>query len=309
MVTRIWTLRAPLAASVHAASTALRRSRSVKWRYASPIILVHLIALLACLPWFFSWTGVVLAVLSIYVFGTLGMAVGYHRLLTHRSFSCARWMERSLAILGVCCGQESPTVWVAWHRRHHHVADQEEDPHSPIRSFLWGHIGWLVFKSPNAEVGPLIERYAPDLYKDAFYARLEVADNWVKVALLSWLLYFMIGFVAESFSGGSTMDSIQFGLSLIVWGAAVRTVFVWHVTWSVNSITHLWGYRNFDTPDGSRNNVLIGLLAMGEGWHNNHHAYPNSARHGHSWREPDVAWLTIRTLLALGLARDVKRYR
>lgn len=115
----------------------LRRLGRIKWRYATPIILVHLVALLAFLPWFFSWTGVVLAVMGAYVFGLLGMNIGYHRLLTHRSFSCPRWMERSLAVVGACCLEESPTVWVALHRQHHSAADKEEDPHSPVRSFLW----------------------------------------------------------------------------------------------------------------------------------------------------------------------------
>ena len=245
------------------------------------------------------------AALGTYLFGALGMIIGYHRLVTHRSFSCPRWLECFFVILGVCCGQESPTVWAAWHRKHHQATDNEGDPHTPIRSFLWGHIGWLVIKNNNSEQGPLIERYTPELMQDPFYAWLEVGDNWIKVALLSWLAYFVLGFAIESFAGGSTIDSIQFGLSLLVWGVAVRTVIVWHVTWSVNSVTHLWGYRNYDTPDSSRNNVVIGLLAMGEGWHNNHHAFPRSARHGHSWREPDIAWLTIRLLSALGLARDV----
>ena len=214
-------------------------------------------------------------------------------------------MERSLAILGACCMEELPTVWAALHRQHHHAADQERDPHSPLASFLWGHIGWLMIKSDNAEAGPSIQRYAKDLMGDPFYGWLEVADNWIKVALVSWATFFGAGFTGVTISGGTTPEAIQFGLSLVVWGAAIRTVLVWHLTWSVNSVTHLWGYRNYETPDNSRNNILIGLLANGEGWHNNHHADPRSARHGHSWREPDVAWLTIRGLMALGLARNV----
>src|SRR5438105_4056512 len=166
-------------ASVRAASVASHRTWSLKCRYASPIILIHLVALIACLPWFFSWTGILLAGLGCYVFGGLGMNVGYHRLLTHRSFSCPRWLERSLAILGACCMEESPTVWAAWHRQHHHVADKERDPHSPLASFLWGHIGWLMIKSDDADAGPLKARYAPDLVSDPFYRWLEASDNWI----------------------------------------------------------------------------------------------------------------------------------
>ena len=289
-----------------APALASRRTWRIKWRYASPIILIHLVALMACLPWLFSWTGVLLAVLGCYVFGGLGMNVGYHRLLTHRSFSCPRWMERSLAILGACCLEESPTVWAAWHRQHHHTADKELDPHSPLASFLWGHIGWLMVKTDNADAGKLKTRYAPDLVADPFHGWLEASDNWIKVALLSWAAFFAAGFAAVTFSDGTMIEAIRFGSSLVIWGAAVRTVLVWHITWSVNSVTHLWGYRNYETPDNSRNNILIGLLAGGEGWHNNHHAAPASARHGHKWWEFDVAWLTIRVLMLLGLATKVR---
>jgi stearoyl-CoA desaturase (delta-9 desaturase) len=287
--------------SVHAPTRAWR----IKWRYASPIILIHLIALLAFLPWFFSWTGVLLAILGFYVFGAIGMNVGYHRLLTHRSFTCPRWLELLLATLGACCMEESPTIWAAWHRLHHHASDKERDPHSPLASFLWGHIGWLMIKSDNADAGSLKRRYAPDLMDDPFYQWLEASDNWIKVALAGWACFLIAGFAAVVGRGGATPDAVQFGSSLVIWACAVRTVFVWHLTWSVNSVTHLWGYRNYETPDNSRNNVLIGLLAGGEGWHNNHHAAPTSARHGHRWWEIDVAWLTIRVLMLLGLATNV----
>ena len=273
----------------------------IKWRYLSPIIFVHLIALLACLPWFFSRTGIVTAVIGCYVFGTLGMNVGYHRLIAHRSFVCPRWMERSLAILGACCLEESPTAWAALHRQHHCAADKEGDPHSPLSSFLWGHIGWLMIKSDNAEAGSSIVRHTSDLTSDPFYAWLEVHDNWIKVAVLSWVCFFAVGFLTVTLGGGTTLDAIRFGSSLLVWGAVVRTVVVWHLTWSVNSVTHLWGYRNYNTSDSSRNNVILALLNNGEGWHNNHHADPGSARHGHKWWELDVAWLSIRVLMLLGL--------
>jgi fatty-acid desaturase len=295
--------------SVHAPTSASpcpsRRLWRIKWRYASPILVIHLIAALAFLPWFFSWSGVVVAAAGCYFFGVLGTNIGYHRLVTHRSFACPRWMERTLAILGACCLEESPTVWAAQHRQHHHAADKDRDPHSPLASFLWGHIGWLMIKSDNAEPGPSIVRYAPDLMGDPFYRWLEIDDNWIKVAMLPWATFFAAGFAADALAGGTMPDALQFGSSLVVWGAAVRTVAVWHLTWSVNSVTHLWGYRSYETPDNSRNNFLIGVIANGEGWHNNHHACPRSARHGQNWREPDFAWLTIRAFQALGLAWDV----
>jgi stearoyl-CoA desaturase (delta-9 desaturase) len=123
--------------------------------------------------------------------------------------------------------------------------------------------------------------------------------------LTSWILFFAAGFIAELLLGGSTLEALQFGLSLLVWGVFLRTVLVWHNTWSVNSVTHMWGYRNYETDESSRNNLLVGYLSAGEGWHNNHHADPRSARHGHMWWEIDLTWLTIRLLAALGLARRV----
>lgn len=281
------------------------RGWRIKWRYASPIMIVHLVALLAFLPYYFSWTGVCLAVVGCYVFGGIGMNVGYHRLLTHRSFSCPRWLERGLGVLGACCMEESPTIWVAWHRQHHHFSDKEHDPHSPLSSFFWGHIGWLVIKNGDGALGPLKARYAPDLVKDPFFAWLEASDNWIKVGLAVWALFFAAGFLAVTIAGGPTADAVQFGASLFIWGGPVRTVLVWHITWSVNSVAHLWGYRNYDTPDNSRNNILVGILAGGEGWHNNHHAAPSSACHGHKWWEFDLAWLTIRGFVRLGLATNV----
>jgi fatty-acid desaturase len=162
-----------------------------------------------------------------------------------------------------------------------------------------------MIKSNDADAGPLKKRYAPDSTSDPFYRWLETYDNWIKVALLSWAIFFAAGYIAVILQGGTTLDAAQFGASLVVWGAAVRTVLVWHITWSVNSVTHLWGYRNYNTPGNSRNNILIGLLAGGEGWHNNHHAAPTSARHGHMWWEFDAAWMTIRALMLLGLATNV----
>jgi fatty-acid desaturase len=282
-----------------------RRFERVKWRYAIPIILVHAIAVLAFLPWFFSWTGVFLAVLGCYVFGMLGINIGYHRLLTHRSFSCPPWLERTFAVLGACCLQESPIIWVTFHRRHHHLTDEIGDPHTPVESFFWAHVGWIVFKSEDSQPGPMIGRYAAEFNRDPFYRWLERGDNWVKIALASWAAFFAAGFAADIFAGGTASTALQFALSLLVWGAAVRTVVVWHMTWSVNSVAHIWGYRNYATPDNSRNNRWVALVAAGEGWHNNHHAHPRSARHGHHPGELDLGWLAIRLLMALGLARDV----
>lgn len=267
---------------------------------------IHLIAALVFVPWFFSWAGVAAFFVGIYVFGVLGINLGFHRLLTHRSFACPRWLEHALAVFGTCSLQFSPAHWVAVHRRHHHHSDEELDPHSPLKSFAWAHVGWLLVKLPDMRAAVLTERYARDMMRDPVYAWLERRKNWMKVGFWAWLALFAVGFLASLASGSKLADALQLGASLFVWGGATRTVFVWHTTWAVNSITHMWGYRNYETADDSRNNPLIGLLAAGEGWHNNHHADPNSAMHGHKWWEFDLTWVTLRVLMALGLATDVK---
>lgn len=268
-------------------------------------ILCHSLAVLAVFPWFFSWTGVLLLVFGIFAFGVLGINLGFHRLITHRGFSCPLWLEHTFAVLGTFSLQFSPALWVAVHRRHHHYADDEQDPHSPLRGFFWAHFGWLLMRSGDMRSRPLIERYAKDVIRDPLYAMLERRKNWIKVSFLLWLVYFCAGSAAVMMLGGSARDALQFRLSLVVWGGALRTVIVWHTTWSVNSVTHIWGYRNYETPDDSRNNALIGLITAGEGWHNNHHADPTSARHGHHWWEFDLAWQTIRLLMWLGLATNI----
>jgi sn-1 stearoyl-lipid 9-desaturase len=267
-------------------------------------VLCHSLAALALLPWFFSWTGVLIALLGMLVFGVLGINVGFHRLLTHRSFSCPLWLEHTLALLGTCSLQFSPAFWVAVHRRHHHYADDEEqDPHSPLRSFFWSHFGWLLTVRP-ADMKPaaMIDRYSRDLMRDPLYVALERRKNWIKLTLVSWLLFFISGFVASLAGGGTVNQALLFGTSIFLWGGPLRIVLVWHATWSVNSVTHLWGYRNYETNDDSRNNVFVAIVAAGEGWHNNHHADPGSARHGHKWWEFDLTWQVIRLLMLLGLA-------
>jgi fatty-acid desaturase len=287
--------RLPLPASV--------KLHRIVWPYAIGVGSYHLMALLAFLPWFFSWTGVVLALLGLYVFGTLGINVCYHRLLTHRGFLCPKRLEHSLAILGLCCFQDTPARWVAAHRRHHEYADEQPDPHSPLVNFFWAHMGWLLVENRDLTRLGAYERYAKDLLRDQFYKRVE--RNHVWIVLGSCIAAFAGGFAAELAMGGAAQQAVQFGASVLLWGVVVRTVLVWHITWSINSVTHMWGYRNYDTDDDSRNNVFIAILSNGEGWHNNHHADQRAAKHGHKWWEPDVAFLTIRLLAALGLASNI----
>jgi fatty-acid desaturase len=279
--------------------------RRVSWIDAAGILTLHLLALLAFVPWLFSWTGVIVGFIGLYVFGTLGISICFHRLLTHRGFVCPKPLEHAFAILGICSMQDTPARWVAMHRRHHEHSDEQPDPHSPLVNFFWAHMGWLILKNRELTRLGLTNRYAKDVLRDRFYVLVERKGPWLSIVAASWLIFLTGGFIAELLLGGSAMQALQFGLSLLVWGVFVRTVLVWHNTWSVNSVTHVWGYRNYETDESSRNNLIVGYLSAGEGWHNNHHADPRSARHGHMWWELDVTWLTIQLLAALGLADKV----
>ncbi|QDS92219.1 Fatty acid desaturase [Roseimaritima multifibrata] len=277
------------------------------WRYVIVLSLVHLVALMVFVPWFFSWSGVVLAIAGHFVFGMLGVTIGYHRLLTHRGFECPKWLEHTFAILGMCNLQDSPARWVAIHRLHHQHSDHQPDPHSPLASFLWSHVGWVVYRHRDLDRTSRYERYVRDLLRDPFYLRLEKKDGWFFVFAAHALLIVGAGALYGWFSGGSGQAAFQMAASWAVWAVAARTVFVLHGTWAVNSLTHVFGYRNYETRDESRNNWLVALSSHGEGWHNNHHAQPRSAAHGHHWWEFDMSWWVIRGMEMVGLATKVVR--
>lgn len=279
------------------------------WPYTIGVVGYHLLAFLALIPWLFSWSGLILCVSGFYIFGTLGINLCYHRLLTHRGFTCPRWLEHTLAIIGVCCLQDTPAHWVAVHRKHHQHSDEQPDPHSPLVNFFWGHMGWLFVENSDMDRMTMYERYVKDLLRDRFYLHLERGANWVWINLAQWIVFYLVGSGIGWAISGNIMSGVQMGLSWVVWGVILRTVCVWHITWSVNSVTHVWGYRNYDTNECSRNNVLVGLISNGEGWHNNHHADPRSAAHGHRWWEFDVTYLTIQGLALVGLAKDVIKPR
>jgi len=269
------------------------------------IILFHSLALLACIPWLFSWSALGSMVLGLYVFGTLGINVCYHRLLAHRGFACPRWLEHALTVLGACCWQGTPMAWVSAHRMHHQHSDEESDPHSPRTGFFWSHMGWFMIKDPVIFNITTYDRYARDLFQDRFYKNLERPRFWRAVHLGQWAAFLVIGAVIGALQTWSLLGTLQMSLSWLVWGVFVRMVAVWHITWSVNSFTHLFGYRNFATQDDSRNNWLVAVVSNGEGWHNNHHAEPRCAAHGRRWWEFDVTYLTILAFSCVGLAWDV----
>lgn len=279
------------------------------WGYLINITLIHVLSIPCLLPWFFSWTGLVLFAVGLPLYGQLGITLCYHRLLTHQGLTLPKWLERTFAMLGVCCLQDTPARWVAVHRLHHRHSDQQPDPHSPLVNFFWSHVGWVLVKHREHSRVTFFEQYARDILRDPLYLALERNLMWFWVYWIQVLLYFTVGGLAGRLISGNWWGGLQFGLSVTVWGVFLRTVVVWHVTWAVNSVTHVAGYRNYETNDDSRNNWLVALFAYGEGWHNNHHADQRAAAHGHRWWEFDTTYQVIRLLEMLGLAKNVVRPR
>ncbi len=247
---------------------------------------MHLGVLGVLIPSTFTWSALAVAIVLCYLTGGIGISLGYHRLLTHRSLCVPRWLNYTIAAFGALALQGGPITWVATHRRHHAHADRAGDPHDVHRGLLWSHIEWLYRENEARPAQDELRRLAPDLCSDPFYRFLERTNVLWQVAL--GLALFAIG-----------------GWSWLIWGIFVRVVFTYHITWLVNSAAHHIGYQTYRTNDESRNNWWVALLTWGEGWHNNHHAFPSSARHGLRWFELDTTWLTIRVLEALNLACDV----
>jgi fatty-acid desaturase len=281
---------------------------SIRWRYALPIVVLHLLALLALVPWLFSWSGLLLLVLGTCIFGS-GVNIGYHRLLAHGAFKCPTWVERTFVFLGVCCLEDAPVTWVATHRLHHKDSDERPDPHSPLASFWWSHLGWMLRENRDVSSLNLQHHYARDLLKQPFYRWLQLGNMVVWIYVAHALVFFAPGFLVSWLYGGSRGEHLQLASSWLVWGVLLRTVVVWHITWSVNSLSHVFGYQSYSTGDESRNNWLVALVSNGEGWHNNHHIDPTSATNWHRWWEFDATYLVIKALETLGLATDVVRIR
>jgi fatty-acid desaturase len=235
----------------------------------------------------------------------MGITLGYHRVLAHRSLVLPKWLEHGFAILAQCSLQDTPAKWVTVHRVHHVFSDEQPDPHSPLVNFLWSHFNWLFYQNTATRSITSMQKYARDILEDPFYMRLEKTLIGPSIYLAHLLMYPIVGAIVGWFTTGTAMGALQFSASLFVWGGLVRTVFGWHVTWSVNSLTHLFGYRNYETSESSKNNWFVGLVALGEGWHNNHHHDPAAASVWHRWWEFDLTYCVIFILMRLGLATKV----
>jgi len=284
-------------------------ARGFQWPYAISFSAVHLLALLALFPYFFSWWGVGAFIFGFYLFG-FAIILGYHRLLAHNSFAVPKWLERFMAILAICSMQDTPVRWVTAHRMHHKYSDEQQDPHTPHAGWFWGHVGWLCVRNSATRGSFPYGAYAHDLLKDPFYRRLEQSFMLVFVIFIAQVyLYLGVGFAIGWFATGTFAGAIQMALSVLVWGVALRTVATWHTTWGVNSLVHRYGYKNYDTPDDSRNSWIASIFASGEGWHNNHHHDQASASNRHKWWELDLSFAVVWCLERAGLATNVVRPR
>ena len=263
------------------------KSKKIQWTTVFGVTVFHALAIWALFT--FSWQNLIAALITWWIAASWGTGLGYHRLFTHRGFKVPKAVEYFFNICGTLAMQSGLISWVTTHRIHHGFTDTDKDPHSPRHGTYWSHIGWILQGTAQNQTEATMKRYAPDLMKDKVHVFMS-NYYWV-TPIIAAVTLFAIG-----------------GWSMVLWGIFLRQVIGWHSTWLVNSATHLWGTRRFETHDDSRNNGLIAALTFGEGWHNNHHANPRSAKHGLTWYEFDVNWLQIKALEKIGLAKKVYAY-
>ena len=265
-------------------ATTPRAARAgIDWVKSIPFLAVHLIALAAVALGPFSWPLVALALVS-YLVRMFAVTAGYHRYFSHRSYRTGRGFQLLLALVGATATQKGPLWWAAHHRDHHRYSDQPDDIHSPVQSgFWWSHVGWFLSSRNDA-------------------TKLERVRDLARYPELRWLdryhLVPVVGYAAALWAAG--------GVPFLLWGYFVSTVLLWHGTFLVNSLAHVVGRRRYDTADASRNSLLIALVTLGEGWHNNHHHYQSTANQGWFWWEIDVTYYALRALASLGVVRDLR---
>ena len=261
------------------------RDKGLNWPTIIVLVILHVGAVAAL--FMFSWANLAVMLFLLWFATGLGISMGYHRLHTHRSYQVPRALEYLFAVCGALTFEGGPIFWVATHRVHHQKSNRPGDPHSPREGAWWSHMVWMLVGEAKHSNTRLMAKYAPDLAKDPFYVWLD-NYHWLPNIVLAVLLY-AIG-----------------GIPMVLWGICLRVVIGLHATWLVNSATHMWGSRRFATHDDSRNLWWVALITFGEGWHNNHHAHPTSARHGLAWYEFDPSWLQIQILKRFGIAKSVK---
>ena len=272
----------------------IARPYSVDWLRLIPFAAMHLMCL--GVIWV-GWSPVAVAVAAgLYVVHMFAITAFYHRYFSHRTYNTSRFMQFVFAVVGSSCVQRGPIWWAARHRHHHRHSDEEVDIHSPVRHGLyWSHIGWITSKRAF--------RYDPKAVPDLIrYPELRFIDRFDNlVPLLEAVALFFLGVFLESHGWNTS------GWQMLIWGFFVSTIVCAHATFTINSLTHLWGSKRYMNTDESRNNVWLALLTFGEGWHNNHHYYPGAARQGFYWWEIDLTYYGLWIMSKLGLIRDLNR--
>ncbi|HKO98217.1 MAG TPA: fatty acid desaturase [Pyrinomonadaceae bacterium] len=259
----------------------------LNWTHTFLVVSLHACGFLAF--WYWPRRVDMILFVSLYLITTFAIGIGYHRLLTHRGFASPRWLRRILAWAGAAALQGGPARWTAIHRRHHQMADKGGDPHSPLMGFFHAHVGWIMKK--DAKEGSDYRTLVPDVSGD---------DPWLRILdykllfTMPWVLTGIVCFAIAGWRG-------------VLWGTVMRTLALWHLTWCINSVCHVLGKQPNRTRDESRNVWWLGLLTLGEGWHNNHHARPSAAIHGWLWYQVDISGYAIRLLARLGIIANVIR--
>lgn len=253
------------------------------------MLIVHLLAIAAL--FYFSWSGFFIFLILNFMTGCLGITFCYHRLISHRSFKANKFVEGFTALCGTLALQGTIQEWVAHHRVHHRLSDKDGDPHNASKGFWYSHMAWMLIEQPELKNKESINKLTKD-----------IANN-------SWLMFLSrpLVMVGAQIALGLILLAIG-GLSWVLWGIFFRLAFSYHVTWFVNSATHKWGYRTFHSNDLSRNNWWVGILAWGEGWHNNHHRYGNVCPAGFRWWEIDVTYMIIKMLSWMNLTYDIRMF-
>jgi fatty-acid desaturase len=263
----------------------LNKSGSIKWTTSIFMVIFHVGAVASL--FMLSWKVLPITLLLWWISGSLGIGMGFHRLLTHRGYKTPKLVEYFLTFCGLLALEGGQVNWVVTHRIHHANTDQTGDPHTPRDGRWWAHMGWILRGTAQQHEDSVLQRYAPDLMKDRIHMFLN--KFYYVPLILSGIALLAVG-----------------GWSFLFVGVFLRVTIGLHFTWLVNSATHLWGSRRFLTRDDSTNSWWVALLTFGEGWHNNHHAHPVSARHGLTWYEFDISWITLRMLAALGVVSNLK---
>ena len=270
------------------ASVSTPKHLPIRWNNVVFLTIAHSFAIAALFFW--SWQAIVTFIILYWVAGSLGIGMGFHRLITHRGYHVPKIVEYFLVTCGALALEGGPIEWVTTHRIHHAHTDKQGDPHTPRAGGWWAHIGWIVRGTAQNHNQATFERYAPDLTSDRYYVWLN--KNFYLLSVVLMIALWAFG-----------------GWGVMLWGVFLRVTVGLHATWLVNSATHLWGKRRFVTQEDSRNSWWVALLTFGEGWHNNHHAFPTSARHGLRWYEIDLNWWGIKVLQLVGVARAIKLVR